>query len=92
MRKTVTPITEWTVEMHRIDRRRKDGMVLVLKEDFTGLTYAQLERMYPQRPRYIVFIKETYVERRNAMTGELFRERYDTPWTCSPASETYWSS
>jgi hypothetical protein len=26
------------------------------------------------------------------MNGQAFLERYDTPYTCSPSSETYWSS
>jgi hypothetical protein len=32
------------------------------------------------------------VERRNAMTGDLFWEDINTPFTCSPSSETYWAS
>ena len=28
----------------------------------------------------------------NLMTGKLVSERADTPWSCSVASETYWSS
>ena len=83
---------DFTVEMYRIDKRRKDGKVLVYKTDYTDVTFAQMERMYPRRPRYIVMIHETYVTRRNAMTGQEFKERYDTPWACSPASESYWSA
>ena len=83
---------DYTVEMYRIDKRTKEGKVLVYKQDYTDVTFAQMERMYPRRPRYIVMIHETYVTRRNAMTGQEFQERYDTPWTCSPASETYWST
>lgn len=30
------------------------------------------------------------VERRNAMTGEMFLERSNTPYTASPRSESYW--
>lgn len=82
---------DFTVETYRIDKRTKEGKVLVSKQDYTDVTFAQLERMYPRRPRYIVFINETYVTRKNAMTGQEFQERYDTPWTCSPASESYWS-
>ena len=33
----------------------------------------------------------TYVERTNIMTGKKFMEREDTPFFCSPSSETYWS-
>jgi hypothetical protein len=32
------------------------------------------------------------VTRKNAMTGAEFQERADTPYFCSPSSETYWCS
>jgi hypothetical protein len=32
------------------------------------------------------------VERINFMTGATFMERLDTPYHCSPSSETYWST
>lgn len=35
---------------------------------------------------------ESTVERTNLMSGKKFRESVNTPWTSSPASETYWSS
>jgi hypothetical protein len=35
---------------------------------------------------------EQFVERKNLMTGLPFKESVNTPWACSPASETYWSS
>lgn len=31
------------------------------------------------------------VEKVNMMTGEKYMERSDTPYYCSPSSETYWS-
>jgi hypothetical protein len=82
---------EYTVEMYRIDRRMKAGRKLIYKTDYTDVSRAQMERMYPSRAGYIVEIHETYVTKRNLMGGAEFRERYDTPYTCSPASETYWS-
>lgn len=33
----------------------------------------------------------TLVERTNIMTGKKFQEDVDTPYFCSPASESYWS-
>ena len=33
----------------------------------------------------------TKIERTNIMTGKKFLEDVDTPYFCSPASETYWS-
>jgi len=32
------------------------------------------------------------VERTNLMSGKKFMEAEDTPYFCSPASETYWSN
>ena len=82
---------DYTIEIYRIDRRRKEGMVLVSKTDHTDVTLHQMEWMYPRHPRYIVMIYETYVTRKNLMTGVEYQERYDTPYFCSPASESYWS-
>ena len=82
---------DYTVEMYKIDKRHKGGKYLVMKQDYTDVTYAQMERMYPRRPRYIVEIHETYVTRTNLMGGKEYQERYDTPRCCSPSSEAYWS-
>lgn len=34
---------------------------------------------------------EKQVTKRNIMTGAEFQERVNTPYYCSPSSETYWS-
>jgi len=34
----------------------------------------------------------TQVERTNLMTGQKFMEDVDTPYFCSPASESFWSN
>ena len=82
---------DYTVEVYRIDRRHRAGRVLSSKTDYTDVTLAQMERMYPRRPRYIIEFHETWVARKNLMTGQTVRERYDTPHSCSVASESYWS-
>ncbi len=82
----------YTVEMYKLDKRYKEGMKLTYKTDVDAQDLSQMERMYPRRPGYIVKIFETYVERKNFMTGESYQERYDVPYTCSPRSETYWST
>jgi hypothetical protein len=81
----------YTVELYKLDRRMKDGMKLVYKTDYEDVTLDQMERMYPVRPKYVRKIHETYVTKRNMMSGAEFQERYDTPYFCSPASESYWS-
>jgi hypothetical protein len=85
-----------SVEVYKRDRRLRAGERLILKqdhavEDSTTLrhTYATT---YTPAQGYRVEFYDTYVTRRNAMTGLEFQERYDTPWACSPASETYWCS
>ena len=82
---------EYTVELYKLDKRYKEGKKLVLKEDWEGYTLDQLERLYPVRKGYVREIHETYVTRKNLMGGKEFRERYDTPYFCSPSSEAYWS-
>jgi len=83
---------DYTVELYKLDRRRKDGRKLVYKTDYQDVDLAQMERMYPVRPGFVREIHETYVTRTNAMNGQEFRERYDVPYYCSPRSETYWSA
>ncbi len=82
---------DYTVELYKLDKRCKEGMKLVAKTDFTDMTLDAVERANPVRPRYIRKIFETYVVKKNLMSGAEFKERYDTPYFCSPASESYWS-
>ncbi len=82
---------DYTVEFYKLDKRCKEGMKLVSKTDFTNMTLAAVERANPVRPGYIRQIHETWVTKRNLMGGAEFRERYDTPYYCSPSSESYWS-
>jgi hypothetical protein len=39
---------------------------------------------------YQMFGGDRMVTRKNALTGAEFQERADTPYYCSPSSETYW--
>lgn len=82
---------DYTVELYKLDRRQKDGRVLVSKTDFEDIDLSDLETLVPVGPRYIREIHETYVTRKNSMTGAEFKERYDTPYFCSPSSESFWS-
>lgn len=83
----------YTVEIYREDRRKKEGERLVLKKDYDTTNRSTLEKSVrdhlAQNERYE--IHETYVTRTNMMSGKEFQERYDTPYYCSPSSETYWS-
>jgi hypothetical protein len=82
---------DYTVEIYKLDKRCKDGMKLTSKTDFADMTLDAVERANPRRKGYIVKVFETYVYRKNMMSGQEFKERYDTPYFCSPSSESYWS-
>ena len=82
----------YTVELYKLDRRVKEGRRLVAKMDYYCVDLRVIENDFPVKRGYVRFIHDTYVEKRNFMTGELYKERYDTPYTCSPSSETYWST
>ena len=93
-RKTVDVDNTYTVEIYRKDRRTKAGEKLTYKEDLI-MDRAQVERIAnnscKDNERYE--IHQTYVERSSAMDPtKTFTERYDTPYYCSPSSETYWCS
>jgi hypothetical protein len=85
----------YTVEIYKTDKRTKAGERLVSKKDYDTDNHSMLEHtvkhsIKPSKgERYE--IHETYVTRKSLMGGKEFRERYDTPYYCSPSSETYWS-
>ena len=83
----------YTVEIYKTDRRTKAGERLVLKKDYDTDNRSTLEKTVKdslqKNERYE--IHETWVTRTSLMGGKEFQERYDTPYYCSPSSETYWS-
>jgi hypothetical protein len=86
--------TTYTVEVYKADARKRGGKRLFSKEDFQAgskvLLVHAIQLTYPESEGYTFNIHETFVTRRNIMTGKDFTERYDTPSYCSPSSESYW--
>ena len=86
---------EYTVEVYKLDRRKKAGERLEHKVEYKDVDYTTLYAgaaiLWPATRGYRVEIHETYVTRKNLLDGTEFRERYDTPSYCSPSSESYWS-
>ena len=90
---------DYTLEVHKYDRRHKSGSFLVDKYEYRDQTLEWMQEelrelrsgLYPMS-KYRLELFETYVKVRNFMTGEDYMERYDQPYTASPRSETYWSS
>lgn len=88
---------QYTVEVYQKDRRFKAGEHMVNKQDLEFATRAEAEAWGPalyakdHSRQYRFEVHETYVTRKNLMGGKEFQERYDTPYFCSPSSESYWS-
>ena len=49
------------------------------------------KRKYQANAHAFYLGQTTMVERVNIMSGEKFMEAVDTPYYCSPSSESYWS-
>ena len=89
----------YTIEAHKYDRRYKLGSYLFSKQEYGPTSLGYMQEMlawlrvneFPPY-KYRLELIETYVTRTNVMTGEEYQERYDTPYFCSPSSETYWSN
>ena len=84
-----------TLEIYKADQRTKSGERFVEKKDLDvkspkAAVELHYSSIYPA-PKYRIELHETYVTKRNMMNGAEFEERYDTPYYCSPSSETYWS-
>jgi len=88
----------FTLEIYKKDARKKTGERLVGKYDYDRKDREAMLResnelydLYHPSKGYRFEIHETYVKKTNLMGGAEFLERYDTPYFCSPASESYWS-
>ena len=89
----MSSLKEYTLEIYKADKRTKEGRRLVAKDEFAPTTEAYINAVADGKRKlgFIVEIYETWVERKNMMSGKVFLEKYDTPYYCSPSSESYWS-
>jgi hypothetical protein len=89
----MSQLKEYTLELYKIDRRTKEGRRLCAKQDFAPVTKDYIETVADAKRKlgFIVEVFETFVTKKNLLGGKEFAERYDTPYYCSPASESYWS-
>ena len=84
---------EYTIEVYKADRRTKSGERLEFKKDLGDINESLAAAVVEanEAAGFRVELHETYVTRTSLMGGKEFQERYDTPYYCSPSSETYWS-
>ena len=89
----MSQMKEYTLEIYKADKRTKEGRRLYAKQDFSSVTSDYIQTVAEQKRKqgFIVEVFATFVTTRNLMTGKEFQERYDTPFSCSPRSESYWS-
>jgi hypothetical protein len=88
----------WTVYIWKLDRRTKTGERLFSTTVWQDRDEANMQRevnelygpLYPRRQFRIEFLPTTNLVR-NLMTGELVEIAYDTPRSCDPSSELYWT-
>jgi hypothetical protein len=90
---------DWTVSVFKIDRRCRAGERFVAKYPFTGMDRATVERelreltqqLYPKKDGWRFEVNPATKIVRNLMTGKDVEIAYDTPRSCDPSTELYWS-
>jgi hypothetical protein len=92
---------KYTFLYHKKDLRAKDGERTVYEVDFdiepellsqvVDFTNKELSSKKCFKNVRLEVI-ETMVTRKNYMTGEYFKERWDTPYFSSASSESFWSN
>ena len=89
----MSALTEYTLEIYKQDKRTKEGRRLYAKQDFAPSTKDYISTVAEAKRKlgFIVEVFETFVVQKNLMTGTTFKERYDTPYFCSPSRESFWS-
>lgn len=90
--------TDWTLMVYRLDKRCKTGEKLRGRYEYCNKTedemlaeIADLRRSLYLDHMFRIDLHETYVTRKNLMSGQEYKEKFDTPHYCSPAFESYWS-
>jgi len=85
--------------IYKADRRTKSGERLVSTTVWQHRDEAEMQRevrelqyeLYPGRLGFRFELHPTMRNVKNWMTGQDIEIDRDTPWSCNPASETYWS-
>ena len=98
----MSKLTEYTFEIYKTDKRikkderygrNKKGLRFVELKEFAPLTRSHVEALAEdfRKEGLVVHVYETWITRKNLLTGKEYQERYDTPYFCSPSSESYYS-
>jgi hypothetical protein len=90
----------YTVTINKIDGRTTAGVRTVdefevdkhMTESESEDYVALLRTRRCWKSKYEMHIRPTYIERKNVMTGKRVLEHFNTPYSCSVASESYWQN
>ena len=98
----MSKLTAYTIELYKADKRiRKDErygrnkaglrFMEIIEFDLVTKDFINVVVSDYTKAGYVPKLFETYVTRKNMMSGKEYQERYDTPGFCSPSSESFWS-
>jgi hypothetical protein len=88
-----------TMYIYKTDRRTKKGERLVSTTVWRNRDEAEMKRevrelqyqTYPTSLGYRIEFHASKMTVKSYLTGEEIEIDRDTPWSCNPASESYWS-
>jgi len=90
---------DYTIYITKADSRTKSGYRAVSTTVWTARDDAGMHRevielynFYPMEKGYKIEYAPSMKMVKSLMTGELVAIDRDTPWSCNPASESYWSN
>ena len=90
---------EYTLLIYKADKRTKLGTRLFSKTVWSHRDEAEMARevralqhsLYPVSLGFSMVFSPTYITVKSLMTGQDVQIPADTPLSCNPSSETYWS-
>jgi hypothetical protein len=90
---------DWMVTVYKRDRRTKAGERFVARYPFGGMDRATVARelreltaqLYPEKDGWRFEVNPATRTVKNLMTGEMVEIAWDTPRSCDPSSELYWT-
>ena len=90
---------DYTMHIYKADKRCKSGERSVSRTIWKDRTQAGMRRecnelynLYPATQGYRFEYYPTMKTVKSLMTGADVQIDADTPWSCNPASESYWSN
>ena len=89
---------DYTMYIYKADKRTKSGERAVSTTVWRNRDAAEMKRevrelqyeLYPVSRGFRIEFHATMVTVKNLMTGADIQIDRDTPWSCNPASESYW--